>query len=99
MQVEGEELVGAKQNRVGNVTKLVKSSIIGPQRLGWARNGPSPFAAAEIIGEKAEKIGVSVAYLDGLLWLFGAKGYGDICAAMPNCGACQVSWCNQRVQN
>jgi len=70
--------------------------IIGPQRLGWARNDPSPFAAAEIIREKAEEIGVSAAYLDGLLWLFGAKGYGDICAAVPNCGACQVSLCNQR---
>ena len=70
--------------------------IIGPQRLGWARNDPSPFAAADIIREKAEEIGASAAYLDGLLWLFGAKGYGDICGAMPNCGACQVSLCNQR---
>ena len=28
MQVEGEELVGAKQNRVVNVTKLVKSCVL-----------------------------------------------------------------------
>jgi thermostable 8-oxoguanine DNA glycosylase len=70
--------------------------IIGPQRLGWARNEPSPFAAAEIISEKADEIGVSAAYLDGLLWLFAAKGYGDICGASPDCGSCQVSYCRQR---
>jgi thermostable 8-oxoguanine DNA glycosylase len=70
--------------------------IIGPQRLRWARNDPSPFAAAEIIREKAEEIGVSAAYLDGLLWLFAAKGYGDICGAVPNCGACRVLNCRQR---
>lgn len=73
--------------------------IIGPQRLGWARKDPSPAEAAEIIHEKAEEIGVSTAYLDGLLWLFAAKGYGDICSGVTNCGACQVSWCNQRVRN
>jgi len=70
--------------------------IIGPQRLGWARNDPSPFAAAEIIREKAKEIGVSAAYLDGLLWLFAAKGYGGICGAEPNCNACRVLNCRQR---
>jgi hypothetical protein len=69
---------------------------IGPKRLGWAQREPTPREVADILGGKAKEIGASAAYLDGLLWLFGARGYGDICGAVPDCGACGVSSCWQR---
>ena len=61
-----------------------------------AASEPKHREAADILGRKAKEIGVSAAYLDGLLWLFAAKGYGGICGAAPGCGTCGVSDCGQR---
>ena len=69
--------------------------IIGPKRLGWAAKEPNPKEAADILSKKAKEIGISAAYLDGLLWLFSAKGYGGICGARPDCSSCQVSFCRK----
>ena len=31
---------------------------------------------------------VKVVYLDNIKWMFGAKGYGGICKAEPECNGC-----------
>jgi len=34
---------------------------------------------------------INIVYFDNLFWLFGAKGYGEICSKDPKCRQCLLS--------
>lgn len=45
----------------------------------------------------AEKVNVNETYLDNLFWIFGAKGYGEICTENPQCHKCGLKpYCNYK---
>ena len=51
-------------------------------------------AQKEFIGfviKISENVPIDVIYYDNLFWLFGAKGYGEICSKDPNCKYCLIS--------
>lgn len=65
--------------------------ILGPERLGFFEQGTPLDDVVRIIAGLALNAGVSTTELDNLVWLFGAKGYGAICASEPACGVCMLS--------
>ena len=65
--------------------------VIGGERLGYAAGYPSEQEAYAIIDELAAGAGCSPTYLDNLLWMFCAKGYGEVCRAEPRCGVCSFA--------
>jgi len=51
-------------------------------------------AQKEFIGfvsKISENVPIDIIYYDNLFWLFGAKGYGEICPKDPNCMHCLLS--------
>ena len=43
----------------------------------------------------AESVNVSETYLDNLIWIFGADGFGEICTENPKCNQCKLTiYCN-----
>lgn len=43
----------------------------------------------------AEIVHTNETYLDNLFWIFGAKGYGEICTNVPKCHKCELKkYCN-----
>lgn len=68
--------------------------ICGPERLDIIP-AANPETQLNEFKKFAKAIDVSPTYLDNIFWIFGAKGYGDICAAEPKCNLCELSsYCN-----
>lgn len=65
--------------------------ILGPERLGVFPAGTSLASMVQILAAMAQDAGVSTSELDTLVWLFGAKGYGEICTASPACDRCMLA--------
>jgi endonuclease III len=65
--------------------------ILGPERLGVFPDGTSLEGMVQILATMAGDAGVSTSELDTLVWLFGAKGYGEICTASPACDRCMLA--------
>ncbi len=65
--------------------------VISGERLGYAAGYPSPNEAYGIIDRLAVDAGCSPTYLDNLLWIFCATGYGEVCGAAPRCGVCSLA--------
>jgi len=68
--------------------------LLGADRLNYFPGEPSPQRAYNIMIELADEAEVNRTYLDNLIWLFCAKGYGEICGERPRCGLCHLQhWC------
>jgi hypothetical protein len=65
--------------------------ILGSERLGYAPDHPNEAEAFELIAMLAADAGRDATYLDNLLWMFCAEGYGNVCGAVPQCGACRLA--------
>lgn len=63
--------------------------ICGPERLDII---PSKNPEKQLIAFKrfAEISNVTSTYLDNLFWIFGAKGFGEICSKQPKCNKCEL---------
>lgn len=64
--------------------------ILSHERLGFSEKVPTPSEAVEIIEEVSKETGYSLSYIDALLWLFCADGYGNICSNEPKCNVCRL---------
>lgn len=62
--------------------------ILGGERLAYFLGKPTEREAVQLVADLATQIGCNETYLDNLLWLFCAVGYGDICGANPRCNIC-----------
>ncbi|MBC8286896.1 MAG: hypothetical protein H8E42_05410 [Nitrospinae bacterium] len=47
--------------------------------------------ALEYLKNIAKEINCSITYLDNILWLFCADGYGEIFGSKPNCNVCELT--------
>lgn len=68
--------------------------ICGPERLDII---PSKNAEKQLIAfrEFAMQANISSTYLDNLIWIFGAKDFGEICSKKPKCDICELKeYCN-----
>ena len=65
--------------------------ILGPERLGYFEAGAPLEVVVRIVDALARDADVSTTELDNLVWLFGAKGYGAICTAAPECDGCELA--------
>jgi hypothetical protein len=64
--------------------------ILGPARLGlW--DGRREEELVPRFEELAREAGVTAVELDNLVWLFGARGYGELCGAAPRCEECTLA--------
>jgi hypothetical protein len=68
--------------------------VLSQKRLQFLPNGLSKkeemLEAVTILETIARKSNCSVTYLDNILWLFCADGYGEICTNEPKCGVCEL---------
>lgn len=72
--------------------------ILGGDRLGYHKDVPTPEEAIEILESISKETGLSLSYLDALLWNFCATGSADICASNPKCNLCKLnSYCNKEI--
>lgn len=70
--------------------------ICGPERLDII-TAKDTQTQLEEFKNFAESVNVSETYLDNLIWIFGAKGYGEICTANPKCDKCELTnYCNYK---
>lgn len=70
--------------------------ICGPERLDFIRSKDTTKQLEEF-KNFAEEVGVSETYLDNLIWIFGADGFGEICTETPHCDKCQlIEYCNYK---
>jgi hypothetical protein len=69
--------------------------VLSKKRLGCLSDDLSEkeaqIEAVRILEGIAKKINCSVTYLDNILWLFCANGYGEICSSEPKCDVCELS--------
>lgn len=68
--------------------------ICGPERLDII---PSTNPEKQLLEFKkfADEANVTSTYLDNLFWIFGAKGFGEICSKTPKCDKCELKiYCN-----
>ncbi len=67
--------------------------ILSRNRLGYIADKPTARKVFDVASELAGRIDAecSCVYLDNLLWLFCAKGYGEICGATPKCSCCELT--------
>ena len=65
--------------------------LLGKNRLGYSDTHPSEWEAYAIVERLALEAGRNATYLDNLLWLFCADGYGEICGNTPRCQQCSVA--------
>lgn len=73
--------------------------ICGPERLDMI-TAKDTDKRLEEFKNFAESVNVSETYLDNLIWIFGAKGYGEICTANPHCEKCELTnYCNYKTEN
>jgi len=76
--------------------------VLGKDILGFSNNKEaSPKEAVEYIKEIAEKNRMTQKEVDVLLWLYCAKGYGEICTKdNPKCDKCVIKdYCNRNNTN
>ena len=64
--------------------------ILGGERLAYFRKKPTEREAVQLIASLANQTGCNETYLDNLLWLFCAVGYGNICGVNPRCNICAL---------
>ncbi|MGH9603852.1 MAG: hypothetical protein ACRD24_15840 [Terriglobales bacterium] len=64
--------------------------VLGPQRLSYFDHHPTEEEASQSLSNLADEVGCNATYLDNLLWLFCATGYGDVCGAKPRCNVCEL---------
>lgn len=64
--------------------------ILSAERLGHCSSTPSEREVAECVAHLAREAGTSATYLDNLLWLVCADGYGEVCRAQPRCLLCSM---------
>jgi hypothetical protein len=70
--------------------------ICGPQRLDIIRSKDTKKQLEEF-KQFAEAVDVSETYLDNLIWIFGADGFGKICTNNPQCDKCElIKYCNYK---
>jgi hypothetical protein len=62
--------------------------ILGAERLAYFSGQPTEREAVQLVANLAAEAGCNTTYLDNLLWLFCAVGYGNICSARPRCNIC-----------
>jgi hypothetical protein len=62
--------------------------ILGGERLAYFGGKPTERDAVQLVANLATQVGCNETYLDNLLWLFCAVGYGNICGASPRCNVC-----------
>lgn len=64
--------------------------ICGPERLNIIPETypKEQLLAFEIFSKDAM---VTQTYLDNLIWIFGAKEYGEICSSSPKCDKCELT--------
>jgi len=62
--------------------------ICGHERLGFFQPEDNEEAATIKFQAICLKYGYNPTYIDNLIWLFGAKGYGEICNDFPKCYCC-----------
>lgn len=68
--------------------------ICGPERLNIIHSN-NPKDQLSEFRNFAKAANISTSYLDNLFWIFGAKGYGEICSARPKCEKCELKqYCN-----
>lgn len=73
--------------------------ILSNERLGYSDHDVNEYEAVEILKNVSKETGYTQAYLDALLWLFCASGYGDICTSNPKCDKCKLKlYCNYENQ-
>jgi len=65
--------------------------ILSGDRLGYHKDVPTPEEAIEILECISKETGLSLSYLDALLWNFCASGSVDICGSSPKCGLCKLN--------
>ena len=63
--------------------------ILGGERLAYFPGRPTERDAVQLVADLASQIGCNETYLDNLLWLFCADGYGNVCGANPRCNICE----------
>lgn len=70
--------------------------ICGPGRLDIIRSKDTKKQLDEF-KKFADSVNVSETYLDNLIWIFGADGFGEICTENPKCERCELSkFCNYK---
>jgi hypothetical protein len=62
--------------------------VLGGERLSYFPGRPSQQQAVHLIASLAAEAKCNATYLDNLLWLFCARGYGQVCGASPSCNIC-----------
>ncbi|MCB2305624.1 hypothetical protein LGL08_00145 [Clostridium estertheticum] len=69
--------------------------ILSKGRLAYSESTPSPEEAVKILEDISKETGLSLSYLDALLWYFCATEYGNICTSTPRCNVCKLEvYCN-----
>lgn len=69
--------------------------ILSKERLGYSDGIPTNEQAIEIMESISKETGLSISYLDALLWNFCATGFGNICTKEPKCNLCILNpYCN-----
>lgn len=67
--------------------------FLGADRMGNGL-GSSPASLADVeqkMEQLAQETGLLKVEIDDLIWRFCARGYGEICTAMPACGRCVIA--------
>ncbi len=64
--------------------------ILGAERLGYFSGKPTDQHVAQVAAKLAAEANCNATYLDNVLWLFCAEGYGEVCGAKPKCNICEL---------
>ncbi len=64
--------------------------ILSAERLGYCSSKPTEREVVECVARLASDAGTSATYMDNLLWLVCADGYGEVCQAQPRCSVCSM---------
>jgi hypothetical protein len=64
--------------------------IISSERLNFYNGYPSEVDTVKILNIIAQESGVTLTYLDNLMWQYCAVDYGNICGSNPKCHVCEL---------
>ncbi len=64
--------------------------IISQERLRLHSGHPTEAEAVDVMRALAMEAGVSLTYLDNLMWLYCAVDYAHICGSDPKCDRCEL---------
>lgn len=64
--------------------------ICGDERLGIFPKSITRENASLMFRQLCQDNNLDATYVDGLMWLFGAKDFGEICSANPKCNLCKL---------